>query len=238
MGLTTFRRAIRFHARSMKTDLRGFLERSVVCAARGTALLLTVLAATLACVGLCSAAAARADGLELCTGYAACSTGRFSTHDYQYAAADSWWSMYPGDNCTNYAAYVESAVFGVPTPDYLLGDGGQWGYRAALEGLPVDDTPSVGAVAVWDANTPGMGGYGHVAVVEAVAADGRSIEVSQSGMGTADDGYNWERISKDSASWEPWPSSFIHFSGPTLPNTLPQAGQRIAGAEIVVPGAG
>jgi surface antigen len=221
----------------MKTVLQGFLERSVACASRGTALLLTALAATLAGFGLCSAAAARADGLELCTGYAACSTDGFSTHDYQYAAADSWWSMYPGDNCTNYAAYVESEVYGVSTPDYLLGDGGQWGERAALEGAPVDGTPSVGAVAVWDADTPSMGGYGHVAVVEAVAADGSSIVVSQSGMGTAEDGYNWERISKDSPSWEPWPSSFIHFSGPALPNTLPQAGQRIAGAQIVVPGA-
>ena len=146
--------------------------------------------------------------------------------------------MYPGDNCTNYAAYVESQVYGVPTPDYLLGDGGQWGDRAALEGVPVDGTPSVGAVAVWDADAPGMGGYGHVAVVEAVAADGSSIEVSQSGMGTADNGYDWQRISRDSPSWEPWPSSFIHFSGLAVPDTLPQAGQRIAGAQIVVPGAG
>jgi surface antigen len=221
----------------MKAELWGFLERSVACASRGTALLLTVLAATIACLGLCSAATARKDGLEMCTGYAGCSTGSFGTHDYEYAAADSWWSMYPGDNCTNYAAYVESQVYGVSTPDYLLGDGGQWGERAALEGVPVDDTPSVGAVAVWDADAPAMGGYGHVAVVEAVAADGSSIEVSQSGMGTADDGYNWERISKDSPSWEPWPSSFIHFSGSAVPNTLPQAGQRIAGAQIVVPGA-
>jgi surface antigen len=221
----------------MKTELRGFLERSVACASRGTALLLTVLAATLASLGLCSAAAAHADGLELCAGYATCAAGGFTTHDYEYAAADSWWSMYPGDNCTNYAAYVESEVYGVSTPDYLLGDGGQWGERAALEGVPVDDTPSLGAVAVWTADAPGMGGYGHVAVVEAVAADGSSIEVSQSGMGSAEDGYNWERISKDSPSWEPWPSNFIHFSGPAVPDTLPQAGRRIAGAELVVPGA-
>jgi surface antigen len=221
----------------MKTELQGFLERLVACASRGTALVLTVLAATLAGLGLCSAAAARADGFELCTGYAACSTNGFSPHDYQYAAADSWWSMYPGDNCTNYTAYVESQVYGVPTPDYLLGDGGQWGYRAALERVPVDGTPSVGAVAVWDADAPGMGGYGHVAVVEAVAADGSSIEVSQSGMGAADDGYDWQQISRDSPAWEPWPSSFIHFSGPGVPDTLPRAGQRIAGAQITVPGA-
>jgi surface antigen len=221
----------------MKTELRGFLERSVACASRGTALLLTVLAATLAGLGLCSAVAAHADGLELCAGYATCAASGFTTHDYEYSAADSWWSMYAGDNCTNYAAYVESQVYGVPTPDYLLGDGGQWGERAALEGVPVDGTPSVGAVAVWDANTPGMGGYGHVGVVEAVAADGSSIEVSQSGMGTADDGFDWQQISKDSPAWEPWPSSFIHFTGPAVPDTLPQAGQGIAGAQIAVPGA-
>ena len=220
----------------MKTVLQGFLERSVACASRGTALLLTVLAATLAGFGLCSAAAARADGLELCAGYAACSTGGFSTHDYQYAAAVSWWSMYPGDNCTNYAAYVESQVYGVSTPDHLLGDGGQWGEQAALEGVPVDDTPTVGAVAVWGADTPGMGGYGHVGVVEAIGPDGNYIDVSQSGMGTANDGYNWERVYRSGSSWESWPSSFIHFAGSGTSAALPHAGSRMSGAELVAAG--
>jgi surface antigen len=213
----------------MHSGLQGGLGRLRA----GTAPLL----AALACLGA-HAATARADGSELCAGYAGCSTGGFTTHDYQYAAGESWWAMYSGDNCTNYAAYVESQVYGVPTPDVLLGDGGQWADRASEAGIPVDDTPSVGSVAVWDDGAPGMGGYGHVAIVEAAAPDGSYIDVSQSGMGAADDGFDWERIYRDGSAWEPWPNSFIHFSGSALPSTPPQQGQRIAGAEIVVPGAG
>ena len=92
--------------------------------------------------------------------------------------------MYPGINCTNYAAFVESQVYGVPTPGVLMGDAYQWADRAAEAGIPVDDTPTVGSVAVWGADAPGMGGYGHVAVVESVGPDGSYIDVSQSGMGT------------------------------------------------------
>ncbi len=222
----------------MKTELQGFLEQSVAAVSGRTAVLFTVLSALILGLGLCSAAAARADGLELCAGYTDCTAAGFSTHDYEYAAGESWWSMYPGDNCTNYAAFVESQVYGVPTPLLELGDADQWGERAAEAGVPVDATPSVGAVADWGADAPGMGGYGHVAVVEAVAPDGSYIDVSQSGMGAADDGYDWERIYRDGSSWEPWPNSFIHFSGPAIPGTLPEAGLRIAGAEIVVPDAG
>ncbi|HEX3802985.1 MAG TPA: CHAP domain-containing protein [Solirubrobacteraceae bacterium] len=222
----------------MKTELQAFLEQSVAAVSRRTAVLFTVLAAVLLGLGLCSAAAARADGLELCAGYAGCTATGFSTHDYEYAADESWWSMYAGDNCTNYAAYVESQAYGVPTPGIELGDADQWGVRAAEAGIPVDATPTVGAVAVWGADAPGMGGYGHVAVVEAVAPDGSYIDVSQSGMGTSDDGYDWEQIDRDGSSWEPWPGSFIHFAGPAIPGTLPQAGLRIAGAGIAVSGGG
>lgn len=205
-------------------------------AARRVAALLAGVLAAGGC-SLCFSAAARADTSELCAGYAGCTAAGYTTHDYEYAAGEMWWSMYAGDNCTNYAAFVESQAYGVPTPDILLGDGGQWGERAAEAGIPVDGTPSVGAVAVWDADAPGMGGYGHVAVVEDVAPDGSYIDVSQSGMGSAEDGYDWERIYRDGGSWEPWPSSFIHFAGPGIPGTLPPVGLRFAGAGIVQPGA-
>jgi surface antigen len=179
---------------------------------------------------------AGADTAELCAGYAGCTTAPWTTHGYEAAAASSWWSMYPGINCTNYAAYVESRVYGVSRPALLLGDADQWASRASEAGVPVDSTPAAGAVAVWAADTRGMGGYGHVAVVESVAADGSYIDVSQSGMGTANDGYDWERVYRSGGSWEPWPSSFIHFSGPGIPGTLPHLGLRTAGAEPVVAG--
>jgi surface antigen len=220
----------------MKTELQVLLKQSVAGAPRRTALLLAVLIATFSGLGL-RAAAANADGFDLCTGYAACSTGSFTTHYYELSAADSWWRMYPGDNCTNYVAFVESQVYDVPEPDFQLGDGGQWGYRAAEYGVPVNEDPTVGSVAVWDAGAPGMGGYGHVAVVEDVAPNGSYIDVSQSGMGSADDGYDWERIYASGGSWEPWPDSFIHFAGSAIPGTLPtQAGMRIAGAGLQLVG--
>ena len=229
---------MRFYAALMKIELQDFLKRSVAGAPRRTVLLISVLIATFYGLGL-SAAGAQPDGSDLCAGYAACSVGSFTTHYYEDSAADAWWRMYPGDNCTNYAAFVESQVYKVPEPDLLLGDGGQWGYRAAADGVPVDDNPSVGAVAVWDEGTPGMGGYGHVAVVEDVAPDGSYIDVSQSGMGSAQDGFDWERIYVDGGSWEPWPNSFIHFAGAAIPGTLPtRAGMHIAGAGLELAGAG
>jgi surface antigen len=229
---------MRFYAPEMKTELQGFLERSLTGAPRRAALLVTVLVAAFSALGL-SAGAASADVYDLCTGYAACSAGSFTTHYYEDSAADSWWRMYPGDNCTNYAAFVESQVYEVPEPDFLLGDGGQWGYRAAEHGVPVNHTPSVGAVAVWDADAPGMGGYGHVGIVEDVAPDGSYIDVSQSGMGTAGDGFDWERIYAAGGSWEPWPDAFIHFAGAAIPGTLPtRPGLHIAGAGLELSGAG
>jgi surface antigen len=144
--------------------------------------------------------------------------------------------MYPGINCTNYAAFVESQVYGVATPSLLLGDADQWGNRAAEAGIPVDQTPTVGSVAVWGADAAGMGGYGHVGVVEAIGPDGSYIDISQSGMGTTNDGYNWERVYRGAASWEPWPTGFIHFSGPDIPTSLPRAGLRMPGAELVAAG--
>lgn len=179
---------------------------------------------------------ARADGAELCGGYATCNAEGFSTHGYENAAGQSWWAMYPGINCTNYAAFVESQAYGVAEPDLLLGDAYEWADRAAEAGIPVDQTPTVGSVAQWDADAPGMGGYGHVAIVEAVASNGSYIDVSQSGMGTADDGYDREQIDRSGGSWEPWPSSFIHFSGPGMPSNLPQLGMRMAAGELAIAG--
>ena len=196
----------------------------------------SLLSATVCACALWFAGLARADPSQLCAGYTPCNGPGFTTHGYARAAGESWWSMYPGINCTNYAAAVESQTYGVPTPSLLLGDAYQWGERAAEAGVPVDQTPTVGAVAVWGAGAPGMGGYGHVGVVEAVGPGGAYIDISQSGMGTANDGYNWERVYRDGSAWESWPSSFIHFSGPRIPTTLPRAGARLPGAELVAAG--
>ena len=223
----------------MEYELQGYLERWVLGAARRTATLVAVFVAVVSALGLCSAAAARADGIELCDGYAQCSAGPYTTNGYPSAADISWWRMYPGVNCTNYAAYVESQIFGVATPDYDLGNAGQWAANAAAEGVEVNDTPSVGAVAVWGAGTAGIGSYGHVGIVQAVGPGGSYIDISQDDMHPDIDGYDWERIyAGSSQSWEPWPSSFIHFAGSRIPqaagNPLPNVW--IGGDELAVPG--
>jgi surface antigen len=235
-----FRLKIRFHAPLMHLDLQAGQARSKAFSRRA-AVLLSLLTATIAGLGLGAPKRAYADTDQLCAGYAACSAEPFTTHGYQSFDDVSWWTMYPGENCTNYAAYVESHVYGVPTPGYHLGDADQWADDAAANGVAVDSTPSAGAVATWEAGVPQMSGYGHVAVVEDVATDGSYIDVSQSGMGTADDGFNWERIYTTGNSWEPWPTSFIHFSATRLagndsPSAVPQAGKRIGGTEVVYPG--
>ncbi|MGH2835627.1 MAG: CHAP domain-containing protein [Solirubrobacteraceae bacterium] len=211
----------------------GCLRPLSAATAGRTTLRVAAIGATLCALALWFSSVARADSSLLCAGYSPCSAPGLTTHGYQNAAAESWWSMYPGINCTNYAAYLESQIYGVPTPGVLLGDAFQWSDHASEAGIPVDQTPTAGSVAVWGSDAQGMGGYGHVAVVEAIGPDGSYIDVSQSGMGTANDGYSWERVYRDASSWEPWPTSFIHFAGSGSSTTLPRAGSRMPGAELV-----
>jgi hypothetical protein len=190
------------------------------------------LLATLTCL-LAGSPAAQAAGRRLCDGYAACTAAGFPSHDYGVHGSGSYWLMSAGDECTNYAAYVEQTVYGVPAPGYILGDGGSWAITAAAHGAAVDHTPSVGAVAEWDDGTDGIGGPGHVGVVEAVGQVGDRIswiDVSQQHIDSDADGYDWERIYAHSSpsTWEPWPSHFIHFAGrATDPRLLAMYGGRL-----------
>lgn len=178
---------------------------AVLCAAAGVI-----------CLGLLSVGSelqspkASADVNEVCGGYVECSASGHSTHGYEAHAGASYWGMEAGNECTNYAAYVESAVYGVPTPAYNLGDADAWAVNAAAHGATVNNVPSVGAVAEWNGGEAGLPPPGHVAVVEAVGPDDSYIVVSQQHMEVAD-GYDWELIRVGSQSWESWPDEFIHF---------------------------
>jgi surface antigen len=154
---------------------------------------------------------ASADSFEVCSGYAACSVNGFTTHGYQNASGTSYWTMDPGDECTNYVAYVESTVYGVPEPAYNLGNGGSWAVNAAANGVLVNNVPSVGAVAEWNGGEPGLPPPGHVAVVEAVGPNDSYIIISQQHIDDDPGGYDWMQIFAGSTSWEPWPDNFIHF---------------------------
>jgi CHAP domain len=176
---------------------------------------------------------AQAAGTRVCDGYAACTAAGFPSHDYDGHAESSYWLMSAGDECTNYAAYVEQTEYGVAAPTYILGDGGSWATTASAHGVAVDHTPTIGAVAEWDDGTAGIGGPGHVGVVEAVGRVGDRItwiDISQQHIDSDADGYDWERIYPHSSpsTWEPWPSNFIHFAGrPTNPRLLGMYGGRL-----------
>ena len=63
----------------------------------------------------------------LCEGFSACRVVPYATHNFQNEYKRSYWGM-PADqdtapsgawaNCTNYVAFVESTVYGAPTPKH------------------------------------------------------------------------------------------------------------------------
>ncbi len=173
------------------------------------------LAASVAAPALAAAPATAAASSVICAGWSACDAAGHPSYGYGAHEGSMFWRMYPGNNCTNYAAYAESAGFGVAEPSYLLGDAGQWAASAAAHGVPVNNVPAVGAVAEWDGGAPGMGGLGHVAVVEQVGPGGSYIVISQQAIGSDPDGYDWTRINAGAPAgqWEEWPDHFIHFAG-------------------------
>jgi hypothetical protein len=85
--------------------------------------------------------------------------------------------MDAGHNCTNYVAW-KLITNGVARPRTNPGDASTWAINAYSDGFVVDATPTVGAVAQWDASTGGYGAQGHVAYVEKVNGDG-TIVVSE-----------------------------------------------------------
>ncbi len=152
----------------------------------------------------------------VCNGWSSCTSKGYNSYGYGAHEWTMYWRMYGGSNCTNYAAYVESTVYHVATPSYLLGNGGQWAVNARAHGVVVNGTPSVGAVAEWNGGNPGIPFPGHVAVVEEVGKDvhGTYIVISQQNISGDTDGYEWRMIRKGSNVWQSWPDNFIHFQIP------------------------
>lgn len=95
--------------------------------------------------------------------------GGYSTINSQIARASAG-NRYAYGNCTWYA-YERRAQLGRPVGSFW-GNAATWASYARAAGYLVNNTPAVGAVM------QNGGGYGHVAIVEAVNADG-SITVSE-----------------------------------------------------------
>lgn len=167
---------------------------------------------------VCATTPTTSTDMRLCNGYTACGTNGYTTHGYQSHSSTSYWNMDTGDECTNYAAYVESAVYKVPKPTYNLGNANTWAKNAHAHGVKVDHTPSVGAVAQWNGPTSGhpekgISSAGHVAVVEQVGPNNSYIVISQQDISSDTNGYDWQIIyaGVPSTQYEPWPDNFIHF---------------------------
>lgn len=100
--------------------------------------------------------------------------GGFTNTGYRVNAGISGASAgnrYAWGNCTWYA-YERRAQLGMPVGSFW-GNANTWAYYARQDGYLVNKTPSAGAVLVDTAGT-----FGHVAVVESVAANG-DITISE-----------------------------------------------------------
>ncbi|HFI0344829.1 TPA: CHAP domain-containing protein [Streptococcus suis] len=113
-------------------------------------------------------AAAEKAAAEKAAAQAALATNMVSEVAVTYTA-----NTYPVGQCTWGAKEM------APWVGNYWGNGGDWAASAAALGYEVGTTPKVGAIAVWT-----DGGYGHVAYVTDVAADG-TIQVMESNYGGA-----------------------------------------------------
>jgi surface antigen len=100
--------------------------------------------------------------------------------------------------CTWYA-YNRRVQLGRPIPSNL-GNANTWAKRAAAAGYRVDRIPEVGAIMQ---NSGGWGGYGHVAIVEKINADGTIVVSEMNGSA------GWNRLSTRTVP-NPGDYNFIH----------------------------
>jgi hypothetical protein len=118
-----------------------------------------------------------------------------------------------GHNCTNYVTYRLSQN-GANNPGNL-GNAYEWDNKASSYGLPVDNTPNVGSVAVWEINSWPAQGSGHVAYVEAVTST--YIDISE-------DNYNGTTMQRRYfVGQSDWPDHFAHIKD-VAASTTPMSG--------------
>jgi surface antigen len=147
---------------------------------------------------------AQATSTLLCSGYSSCASKGYSNYGYSTHKSTSYWRMYTGTNCTNYAAYRLVATNLMPNtrPKSAVGNAEDWG---TAEASITNKTPAVGAIAWW-----GKTGH-HVAYIEQVVSS-KEIVVSESNWSGE---FDWRRITSSSG----WPDGFIHFADLKLKNT-------------------
>lgn len=137
-------------------------------------------------------------------------------NDYPYASSSTSgvdaWNFY-NRQCTSFAAHRinwNGTRTGQTFTNWYLGehfgDAHLWDDAARASGVALYAKPAVGRIAQWNRNVGGAGGFGHVAYVADVYADG-SFLLEEYNWATAY-GYGTRRIYPGSGSW---PSNFIDF---------------------------
>ena len=162
-------------------------------------------------------APAEASISTLCSGYSSCAAKGMGNAGYGSANRTSFWRMYSGHNCTNYAAY-RMIKAGMPASRPWKGGGNatNWGSRMSRI---TNGVPRVGAVAWWKAGVRPAGSAGHVAYVEKVISANEVVLSQDSWSGD----FSWTRVTRSGGGW---PSGFVHFRDVPL---RASAGARISG---------
>jgi surface antigen len=162
-------------------------------------------------------APAEASITTLCSGYSSCAAKGMGNAGYGSANRSSYWRMYSGHNCTNYAAY-RMIKAGMPSSRPWKGGGNatNWGTRMSRI---TNGVPRVGAIAWWKAGVRPAGSAGHVAYVEKVISADEVVLSQDSWSGD----FSWTRVTRSGGGW---PSGFVHFRDVPLRAT---AGARISG---------
>jgi hypothetical protein len=162
---------------------------------------MSLVAVVVALVGTTALAepAAAGDGMEvLCS-----EAGYGCVEGTGYQGQGIWGANHfkTGHNCTSYVSYM-LAQAGAAQPWRPMGNANRWNDNAQGR-VPVDDTPTIGAVAVWEGGTRlAPGSAGHVGMVDLVTSD--YIEVSDDGAA------NHTRRLRIHRGSPYWPDSFVH----------------------------
>ncbi len=181
------------------------------------ALLATVLTTAGTALVALPVAPAEASISTLCSGYTSCAAKGMGNAGYASANRTSYWRMFSGHNCTNYAAYrMVKAGLGSARPWTGSGNATNWGVK---ESRITNGVPRVGAVAWWKAGVKPAGSAGHVAYVERVISANEVVLSQDSWHGD----FSWTRITRTGGGW---PSGFVHFRDVAL---RPTTGARITG---------
>ncbi|WP_181276346.1 CHAP domain-containing protein [Brevibacterium oceani] len=130
-----------------------------------------------------------------------------------------------GNNCTKYVAFRLSKMK-MKNPGNM-GDAYKWDSNAKKYGLKVTKTPAVGDVAQW--NTSSRSPRGHVAYVDWVSSDKKTIYVSSTSYDDSGvHSYSGRAVLKKGKTMKgyseiTWPSNFITFKKASTNKPAPKA---------------